>query len=250
LGIIFGCIILLFLRIFLIECLLYLASSKLTVKKRIYNILISKEQAKRESHWLWGFFVESLMISVILYYLYPKIPAFSLEGFWLLFGIYFLVLEPLYYFYHVLLHTPYFYKHHHRVHHLSVVTRPTTSVTFTILERLSYSIFFNIAIFVAAYMHQASLALIIFYILLFDFVNYMGHFNFEFFPKWYNKSPLKWILYSPTYHSQHHSRFNKNLALFCPFWDLIFGTYEKDTTKVFDLAIEGKGPKKLSKLDT
>jgi hypothetical protein len=49
-------------------------------------------------------------------------------------------------------------------------------------------------------------------------------------PLWlYTEVPLlKYLIYSPSYHSLHHSRVHTNFCLFMPIYDLMFGTLEKD----------------------
>lgn len=55
-------------------------------------------------------------------------------------------------------------------------------------------------------------------------MNEGGHINFEFLPDWYHKSPLRWVFYSPTFHSVHHTKFKKNYSLFMPWTDILFKT--------------------------
>ena len=58
----------------------------------------------------------------------------------------------------------------------------------------------------------------------------VGHCNWEFMPLWlYTKVPLlKYLIYTPSYHSLHHSRVHTNFCLFMPIYDWMFGTLERD----------------------
>lgn len=56
--------------------------------------------------------------------------------------------------------------------------------------------------------------------------NYFVHANFN-----VNFGRLSWLLNSPAYHRQHHSRlpehYDTNLAALFPIWDVLFGTYRR-----------------------
>jgi predicted amino acid dehydrogenase len=83
--------------------------------------------------------------------------------------------------------------------------------------------------------------------MIFDVLNEGGHINFEVLPEWYFNSPLKWIIYSPTFHSLHHTKFKKNFSLFMPWTDLLFGTAInqslRDNQEI--LPTHAKGEKKI-----
>ncbi|MDF3054509.1 MAG: protein 1, partial [Gammaproteobacteria bacterium] len=143
-------------------------------------------------------------------------------------GVHFFVVEPIYYIYHRLLHRRWFYKKHHVQHHLSRITNPNTSFTFTVLERLSYTLLFALPLLVANFLDCLTIPGFVIYLLVFDFVNSLGHFNFEIFPRWYQNSFLRYLFYTPTFHSKHHTKFNMNFALFVPLWDVLFKTDKCD----------------------
>ncbi|KAE8711465.1 Detected protein of confused Function [Hibiscus syriacus] len=69
----------------------------------------------------------------------------------------------------------------------------------------------------------------------------MGHCNFEFIPKWIFTifPPLKYIVYTPSFHSLHHTKFRTNYSLFCPFYDYAYGTVDVSTDTVYETALKG-----------
>ena len=146
------------------------------------------------------------------------------------------IVEPLYYGFHRFLHVGNWYKKHHFLHHRSLVTSPETSFTFTLAERLSYTVLFSIPLVIASLMGVLSFVGLAIYLVVFDLVNALGHLNHEFAPRWYGNSPLRWLFYTSTFHSQHHSKFRKNYSLFMPIWDKVFGTVEPLTDAIFNQA--------------
>ena len=212
-------------------------------KTRIYRSKISEKQNNREKHSYWWFLFESTGIVIFTWVGLFSFTYSTGFGFVIFLLSHVLIVELLYYWYHRLLHTKWLYKNHHYRHHSSVIPQPLTSITFTAIERMSYGVLFAIPPLVASYFGVLSFAGLFIYALVFDFINHMGHFNFEIFPKWYLKTPLKWLLYTPSYHSQHHTKFTTNFALFMPIYDLLFNTVEKQSDNVFKQAKSGKGLK-------
>ena len=93
---------------------------------------------------------------------------------------------------------------------------------------------------VLSWFNLLSFSIFFIYGILFDIANYIGHANFEFFPRWYVRSRLKWVFYTPTFHSQHHKYFRQNYALFMPIWDKLFNTVGKKTDEVFVQSLDKK----------
>lgn len=63
------------------------------------------------------------------------------------------------------------------------------------------------------------------YLLGFDFLNAVGHANFEFVPlSLFRALPvLRYLVYTPTFHALHHSQVKTNFCLFMPLYDYVFG---------------------------
>jgi sterol desaturase/sphingolipid hydroxylase (fatty acid hydroxylase superfamily) len=60
-----------------------------------------------------------------------------------------------------------------------------------------------------------------------------AHRLFEAFP------PLKYLLYTPSYHSLHHSRVHTNFCLFMPFYDYVYGTASPESDSLHASAWQG-----------
>jgi Delta7-sterol 5-desaturase len=120
---------------------------------------------------------------------------------------------------HSLLHTRWFFRKVHFVHHRSVRTTPFSTYSFHWLEAvLLGSVMLCILPFYS--FHAASL-------LLFPavslFFNTMGHSNTEMFIRAKAGSILKYS----TRHSRHHTRSGKNRGFITPFLDILFKTDHK-----------------------
>jgi len=55
-------------------------------------------------------------------------------------------------------------------------------------------------------------------------MNSIGHANFEVVPHALQRGPLRFLLYTASYHSLHHTKYKFNFCLFCPLWDFLGGT--------------------------
>ena len=215
--------------------------------RKLYTIPFREKQNSRElKEPLLGSILDSVILYVIFYlgiFNFVSYTKFSEYIIFILTHVF--IVEPIYYWYHRVLHGNYLYKKHHKYHHWSVICTPATSFTFTMLERASYSILFAIPLLIASLSNRLSITGLFVYVILFDIINMIGHLNYEIFPKSYNKSMLKWFLYTPTFHSQHHLKLIKNYSLFMPIYDRLFKTYETDTDYIFHEACNNKPQTKI-----
>ncbi|PHT95272.1 Protein CER1-like 1 [Capsicum annuum] len=71
-------------------------------------------------------------------------------------------------------------------------------------------------------------------------MNLMGHCNFELIPKWMFSifPPLKYLMYTPSYHSLHHTQFRTNYSLFMPMFDYIYDTMDKSSDTLYEKSLE------------
>lgn len=140
---------------------------------------------------------------------------------------------------HVAMHTrPLLFIH--REHHLSKLTEPWTSVSFSFLEKFIFSL--GIIGFMAALSNVApvsALGIGAYYVLYFV-TNTLGHANFEFRKPRYGETVMGRIFNSPAYHAMHHARFINNYSLMTPFLDNLFGTRWTDAGDVQTRAAEGQ----------
>lgn len=151
---------------------------------------------------------------------------------WCLIG-HFACVEPLYYVFHRFMHHPSVYQLTHYHHHRSVVTQPVSGTSHPWLENLAYMANFSFSFLVPAAMGVFSYDLVIPYWLAFDLLNMIGHCNYEWMPRWWGSTPLKYVLYTTTHHSLHHTRYRCHYVLFCPLWDYLGGTVHPLTWPLF-----------------
>jgi len=158
----------------------------------------------------------------------------------------YLIVEPLYYLYHVALHWPKLYKFTHSHHHSSVITQPVSGTSHPFWETVGYLATFSFPILVPAWFGCLSYEIIYIYFIFFDIMNCIGHCNFEVVPVWLQRGPLKYLFYCSSYHSLHHTRYKFNYCLFCPFWDHLFGTVAPETYTLQRSVRMKSGPKPAS----
>lgn len=82
-------------------------------------------------------------------------------------------------------------------------------------------------------MHHYAFALFMIWQILF---NIAGHTGYEFNPRWLMKTPLGWVLNTPTNHIMHHETLRGNYGLYFNVWDRLMGTnhanYESRFTEI------------------
>ncbi|XP_043704278.1 very-long-chain aldehyde decarbonylase GL1-5-like [Telopea speciosissima] len=150
--------------------------------------------------------------------------------------------EFLYYWFYRALHHHFLYSRYHSHHHSSIVTEPITAVIHPFAEELVYFLLFVIPMLSILFTGTASVGVMVGYVTYIDFMNYMGHCNFELVPKWvFNIFPfLKYLMYTPSFHSLHHTQFRTNYSLFMPLYDYIYGTMDKSTDKLYEDSLKGR----------
>ncbi|KAJ9680386.1 hypothetical protein PVL29_019650 [Vitis rotundifolia] len=208
---------------------------------RIVDKSIEFEQVDRESNW-----DDQILLNGILFYVvYMIVPGAAHMPLWRTDGVLLTILlhmgpvEFLYYWLHRALHHHYLYSRYHSHHHSSIVTEPITSVIHPFAEHLAYFLLFSIPLLAGILMGKSSIAAIFGYISYIDFMNNMGHCNFELIPKMLFSifPPLKYLMYTPSYHSLHHTQFRTNYSLFMPIYDCIYGTMDKSSDALYEKSL-------------
>ncbi|KAI3944084.1 hypothetical protein MKW92_005593 [Papaver armeniacum] len=187
-------------------------------KNRILDKPIEFEQVDRESNWDDNI----IFTAVIFYSTYKWLLAASKVNspvpFWKADGVVMIILlhmgpvEFLYYWFHRALHHHFLYSRYHSHHHSSIVTEPVT----------------------------LSIVAVGGYITYIDFMNYLGHRNFELVTVSYVYSIfpfLKYLFYTPSFHSLHHTQFRTNYSLFVPIYDLIYGTMDTSSDELYKTSL-------------
>ncbi|XP_061370527.1 very-long-chain aldehyde decarbonylase CER1-like isoform X3 [Gastrolobium bilobum] len=209
---------------------------------RIVDKGIEFDQVDRERDW-----DDQILFNGFLYYL----ASYTLAGashlpIWRTDGVIMTILlhagpvEFLYYWLHRALHHHFLYSRYHSHHHSSIATEPITSVIHPFAEHISYFLLFAIPMLTQVLSNTASVVSMAGYVTFIDFMNNMGHCNFELLPKWLFNifPPLKYLMYTPSFHSLHHTQFRTNYSLFMPFYDYIYGTMDKDSDQLHESALK------------
>ncbi|XP_021756464.1 protein ECERIFERUM 1-like [Chenopodium quinoa] len=210
------------------------------------NLILDKslefEQVDRERNW-----DDQILLNGILFYVgylalqtAKNLPFWRTDGLIHMFLLHAGPVEFLYYWFHRALHHHYLYSRYHSHHHTSIVTEPITSVIHPFAEHIVYFILFAIPILSTVLTRTSSIISITIYATYIDLMNNMGHCNFEVVPKWLFTifPPLKYLMYTPSFHSLHHTQFRTNYSLFMPFYDYIYGTMDKSTDTLYETSLK------------
>ncbi|CAL5381129.1 unnamed protein product [Camellia sinensis] len=209
---------------------------------RIVDKSIEFDQVDRESNW-----DDQILFGGLLFYIVnmtvrgaSHIPIWRTDGVVLTVLLHMGPVEFLYYWLHRALHHHYLYSRYHSHHHSSIVTEPITSVIHPFAEHIAYFGLFAIPMVTTLLIGSASLVSGFGYITYIDLMNNMGHCNFEFIPKWIFSifPPLKYLMYTPSFHSLHHTQFRTNYSLFMPIYDYIYGTMDKSTDSLHEISLK------------
>ncbi|KAM1018825.1 hypothetical protein ACFX2I_040267 [Malus domestica] len=209
---------------------------------RIVDKGLEFEQVDRERNW-----DDQILFNGILFYLGSRhLPGATNLPFWRTDGVILTILlhagpvEFLYYWLHRALHHHFLYSRYHSHHHSSIVTEPITSVIHPFAEHISYFVLFAIPMLTTICTGTSSIVSFAGYVTYIDFMNNMGHCNFELIPKWLFTifPPLKYLLYTPSYHSLHHTQFRTNYCLFMPIYDYVYGTMDKSSDSFYETSLK------------
>lgn len=196
--------------------------------RRIIKEGVDFKQIDKEWNWDNFILLQAAMATFIFYALpsLANLPKWNTTGFIVAILLHVAVSEPLYYFLHKWLHGSYLFTHYHSLHHSSTVPQPFTAGHATLFEHLLLVPVIGIPILGACLVGYGSVILIYAYVLMFDLLRCFGHCNIEIVPhQIFEALPfLRYLLYSPTYHSLHHTEMGTNFCLFMPLFDLLGNT--------------------------
>ncbi|CAL8078860.1 unnamed protein product [Prunus armeniaca] len=197
----------------------------LTRTRRILQQGVDFKQIDKE--WDWDNFIilQGLIASTACYLLpfLQNLPLWNTIGFISTLVLHMGVSEPLYYWMHRRFHGNYFFENYHSLHHSSPIPQPFTAGNATLLEHLVLGAIVGIPVLGTTLMGCGSIFVIYGYVLVFDFLRCLGHSNVEVIShKLFEKAPLlRYLLYTPTYHSLHHTEMDTNFCLFMPLFDAV-----------------------------
>ncbi|KAH7691050.1 aldehyde decarbonylase protein [Dioscorea alata] len=216
-------------------------------KHRILDRSLDFDQVDRERNW-----DDQIIFNGLLFYLghmyipgANNLPIWRMDGWIIIMVLHAGPVEFLYYWFHRALHHHFLYSRYHSHHHASIVTEPITSVIHPFAEHIVYYLLFAIPMYASIYTRTCSILGLFFYVVYLDFMNNMGHCNFELVPNWLFTvfPPLKYLMYTPSYHSLHHTQFRTNYSLFMPFYDYIYNTMDKSSDCLYENSLKGKEEK-------
>ncbi|ONI22185.1 hypothetical protein PRUPE_2G112600 [Prunus persica] len=211
---------------------------------RIVDKPLEFEQVDRERNW-----DDQIVFNGILFCLGSRhmpgaqnLPLWRTDGVLLTILLHAGPVEYLYYWLHRALHHHFLYSRYHSHHHSSIVTEPITSVIHPFAEHIAYFVLFAIPMLTTTLTGTASIISFAGYVTYIDFMNNMGHCNFELIPNWLFSifPPLKYLMYTPSFHSLHHTQFRTNYSLFMPIYDYIYGTMDKSSDSLYETSLKRK----------
>ena len=214
--------------------------------RRIYNLEASQEQLQEElnNSWLTSP-LHSVLIGTALYGGFLKAGAENILTFVYTFAIVFVWTEIWHYFSHRAMHHKSLLWIH-REHHKSKVTNVISSISFSFVEKLIFSVGIIAPVAALSWVMPISFYGIIGYYLFYFITNALGHSNFEIRDPGYAQTWIGKIINTPTYHAMHHARYVKNYGLITSTLDRLFNTMWEDYDKVQSRAAAKQPLSKLS----
>ncbi len=142
--------------------------------------------------------------------------------------------DAYFYWAHRIMHHPRLFKAFHRAHHRSITPTPWAAYSFAMPEAFVMFLFVPIWLFFVPTPGWVMFTWLNFQIMR----NAMGHSGFEFFPRWWLKSPLTRWINTTVHHDLHHSGgFNSNYGLYFTWWDKWMGTEHPHYQERFDAVV-------------
>ncbi|CAL5361684.1 unnamed protein product [Camellia sinensis] len=99
----------------------------------------------------------------------------------------------------------------------------------TFLEHILMCVIVGLPIIGTILVGFGSISMIYGHVLIFDFLRCLGHCNVEIIPhQLFDAFPLvRYVIYTPTYHSLHHTEMGTNFCLFMPLYDALGNTINR-----------------------
>lgn len=214
--------------------------------RRIYNVQVNQDQLREElsNSWLTSP-LHSVLIGSAFYSGFLVSSPESTWRFLYTFIIVFVWTEIWHYWSHRAMHHKSLLWIH-REHHKSKVTNALSSVSFSFLEKLIFSVGIITPMSLLSQTMPISFYGIVAYYLFYFVTNTIGHSNIEIRTSGYTKTWIGKIINTPTYHAMHHARYVKNYGLITSTLDRLFNTMWEDYDKVQSRAASGQPLDKLS----
>jgi lathosterol oxidase len=162
--------------------------------------------------------------------MYVDIDEHGWTYFWLSIPLMLLIHDAWFYWTHRLMHHKRLFGVMHRVHHLSHDPTPWTAYAFHPTEAFVEALIGPVLVLI---MPTHPLALFVFVTVQMTY-NVLGHLGYELYPRWFMRTPLRYVLNTTTHHHQHHQKTNCNYGLYFNGWDRLMGTNHPDYEAAFE----------------
>lgn len=204
--------------------------------QRINERGVEFDQIDAEWHWD-NFLILQAMVTSFSYLIFPflaNLGMWNTRGVFYCLVLHVAVSEPLFYWIHRALHSPDLFRRYHWLHHSSKILHPFTAGHLSFLEHLLLCVVMGIPTLGTALFGYGSIIQIYGYFVAFDFLRCLGHCNVEILPcHVFESFPfLRYVIYTPTYHSLHHKNMRTNFCLFMPLYDKLWKTLNADSWKL------------------
>jgi Delta7-sterol 5-desaturase len=138
--------------------------------------------------------------------------------------------DTYFYWTHRAMHHRAFYRHVHRIHHLSTNPSPWAAYAFAPAEAVVQAAFVPLVVAVVP-VHVAALFVFLVFMIARDV---MGHLGIELLPRGFVRS--RWFGWSTTttHHCLHHRRVRANYGLYFTWWDRAMGTMDPSYEETFE----------------
>ncbi|CAN6449649.1 unnamed protein product [Victoria cruziana] len=217
----------------------------LTNKYKVIKQGVDYKQIDREWNWDNFIILHAFMAAIACHFstFMDSLPLFNFRGYTYALILHMAITESLYYFIHRMFHSDHLFQNYHSLHHLSAVTQPYTAGTGSLLEHLVMGFLMGIPMLGASWMGGASVTLFYGYVLVFDFLRCLGHCNVEMMPvSLFDHMPvLRYLIYTPSYYSLHHTDKSSNFCLFMPLYDALGNTLHKSSWEFHRRVRSGEG---------
>ena len=213
----------------------YRPGAKGLKKFKIQAAMPGKKQMRHELLYSFSSILIFSLILIIAYLLYinghstiyTSIRQHGYGYFFLSLMLMIILHDTYFYWIHRLLHTKWFLKNIHRVHHRSANPTPLAANSFHPLE----AFFLGIIVFPLITIWPVHIFALLIFNSLVVVTNVIGHLGFEFVPTTLRNSvPGKYIS-SSTHHNLHHQKSNKNFGLYFTFWDKLMKTSQNENIR-------------------
>jgi sterol desaturase/sphingolipid hydroxylase (fatty acid hydroxylase superfamily) len=213
---------------------------------RVFRVAIPVGQAIREIRSSWHVLLDALILAIMIATKLIRLSPPSVTSLITTFVLFYCWVETSYYFGHRLMHRTKWLYRFHKMHHLTKVVTPVSSMSMSTSEKvLLYTGPWLLFMGAVSWVLPISLYGMAFYYAFHFLISLHGHSNTD-------ASPVGVLLTklgmgSATSHAVHHARPNVNFGFSCLFWDHLLKSYDPETAELQRRALRGDGTYTLRK---